>query len=66
MPRYTIKLNVVMSGQDTIVIDDDREFEVETSITFSPTSTMIVSDGKGGSVTLQPGVSISGTVVKRE
>ena len=66
MPRYTIKSNVAFSGKDTIVVDVDQEFKVGDPVTISPKQTMVVSSPDGGSVTLTPGVSFTGTVTEKE
>lgn len=65
MPRYTIKLNVVMMGMDTITIDDPNDYQVGQTVSLSPTSNITVQ-GPTGSVSLGPGVTISGTVVSKE
>lgn len=44
MPRYTIKLNVVMAGVDTVVIDDQNDYSIGQSVTISPRSNMTITD----------------------
>lgn len=66
MPRYTIKLNVVMMGLDTIVIDTPDEFEVGQTVSISPQQNMKVQDQNGNSVSLSPGVTITGTVTAKD
>jgi len=65
MPKYTIKLNVVMMGMDTITIDVPNDYQIGQSVSISPTSNITIQ-GPSGSVSLGPGVTISGTVVAKE
>lgn len=66
MPRYTIKMNVVIMGLDTVVIDTPEEYEVGQTVSVSPTSGMTIRDKNGSAVDLSPGVSISGTIIAKE
>lgn len=65
MPKYTIKLNVVMAGVDTVVIDDQNDYSIGQSVTISPKSDVTITDQKGNSVGLTPGVSIAGTITDK-
>ena len=65
MPKYTIKLNAVTGGLDTIVIDVPEDYSIGQSVTISPTSDMAISNQNGISVVLTPGVSITGTITER-
>ena len=66
MAKYTIKMNVVVMGLETIVVNTPQEFEVGKSVTITPTQTMKVQDQNGNSVTIPPSVTMSGTVVAKE
>jgi hypothetical protein len=65
MPKYTIRLDTVIMGMDTLTIDVLDEYEVGQTISISPTSHINVQSDEG-SVTLGPEVTISGTVVAKE
>jgi len=65
MPRYTIKMNVVIMGLETIVIDSPDEYEVGQTVTITPRENMTVRNQNGNSVSLTPGVSITGTVTAK-
>ena len=66
MSRYTIKLHMVFSGVDTLVIDLPEDREVGETVKIGPTQAMKISDGKGGSVTLTPGVSFTGEITAKD
>jgi len=66
MSKYTIKLNVVMAGVDTVVIEDPNDYSIGHPITITPTSEMTISDQNGNSVGLTPGVSITGTIIEKK
>jgi hypothetical protein len=65
MPRYTIKMNVVMMGLETIIIDDPADYQVGQTISISPKVPMTVQDQNGNGVTISPGVSMAGTVIDK-
>ncbi len=65
MPKYTIKLNVVMAGVDTVVIDDYDDYSIGQSVTISPRSDMTITDQNGNSIRLTPGVSITGKIIDK-
>ena len=65
MPRYTIKMNVVIMGLETIVIDSPDEYEVGQTVTITPRENMTVRNQNGNSVSLTPGISITGTVTAK-
>ena len=65
MSRYTIELNVVMAGVDTIVIDDQSDYSIGQSVTISPTRDMNITDKNGNSVGLSPGVSVTGKITDK-
>jgi len=67
MPRYTIRMNVVLMGLHTIVLETPEEYEVGQTVSVSsPSSGMTIRDQNGNAVSLSPGVSISGTIVAKE
>ena len=65
MTTYTIRLAVSLLGKNTIVIALPEDYEVGQTVSVSPTAAMTVSDGQGGSVTMQPGVTMQGTVIAK-
>jgi hypothetical protein len=65
MPKYTIRLDTVIMGMDTITIDVLDEYQIGQTISISPNSHINVQSGDD-SVTLGPEVTISGTVVAKE
>jgi hypothetical protein len=65
MPKYTMKLNAVVGGLDTIIIDVPEDYSIGQSVTISPTSDMAIYNRNGISVVLTPGVSIIGTITDR-
>ena len=66
MPRYTIRMNVVMAGLKTIVVDLPDDFAVGQNVSISPTANMTITNPSGGSVSLTPGVTVSGTIVSKD
>ena len=65
MPKYTMELNAVVGGLDTIIIDVPEDYSIGQSVTISPTSDMAIYNRNGISVVLTPGVSITGTITDR-
>ncbi len=65
MPRYTIKMNVVMMGLETIIIDDPADYQVGQTISISPKVPLTVQDQNENGVTISPGVSMTGTVIDK-
>ena len=67
-PRvYTIKMDVVIMGLHTIVVDTTEEYNVGQKVVVSPTSGVSIRDTNGNAVSLPlGGVSMSGTVVAKE
>ena len=65
MPKYTMELNAVVGGLDTIIIDVPEDYSIGQSVTISPTSDMAIYNRNGISVVLTPGVSIIGTITDR-
>jgi len=66
MPRYTIKMHVVMMGLKTITIDDPADYRIGQTISISPKVPMSVKDQNGNGVTISPGVSMAGTVIEKK
>jgi len=58
-------MNVVIMGLETIVIDSPDEYEVGQTVTITPRENMTVRNQNGNSVSLTPGVSITGTVTAK-
>jgi len=65
MPKYTMELNAVVGGLNTIIIDVPEDYSIGQSVTISPTSDMAIYNRNGISVELTPGVSIIGTITDR-
>jgi hypothetical protein len=65
MPRYTIRMNVVMMGLDKMVIDDSNDFQIGQTISISPKVPMTVQNQDGGSVTITPGITMTGTIIDK-
>jgi len=65
MPKYTMELNAVVGGLNTIIIDVTEDYSIGQSVTISPTSDMAIYNRNGISVELTPGVSIIGTITDR-
>ena len=65
MPKYTMELNAVVGGLDTIIIDVPEDYSIGQSVTISPTSDMAIYNRNGISVVLTPGISIIGTITDR-
>jgi hypothetical protein len=65
MPKYTMELNAVVGGLDTIIIDVPEDYSIGQSVTISPTSDMAIYNRNGISVVLTPGVPIIGTITDR-
>jgi len=63
--RYTIKLNVVMSGVDQIDVDDSNNYDIGQTVSISPKQAMSFQS-KSGSVTINPGVTITGKVTAKQ
>jgi hypothetical protein len=65
MPKYTIQLDSVIMGMDTITIDVPDEYQVSQNVSISPAKHINVQS-EDDAVTLGPEVTISGKVVSRE
>lgn len=66
MSRYTIKLDVVMMGIDTIVVDIPEEYQVGQKVRVSPRKNLTIRNQNGGSISMGSNVFISGTVVAKD
>ncbi len=65
MPRYTIQLDSVIMGMNTIIIDVPDEYQVGQTVSISPTKHINVQS-EDDSVTIGPEITISGKVVAKE
>jgi hypothetical protein len=65
MPRYTVKMNVVMMGLETIIIDDPADYQVGQAISIAPKVPITVQDQRGNGITISPGISMTGTIIDK-
>ncbi len=65
MSIYTIKMNDIKKGLETIIMEDAEEYHIGQTISISPRTPIWVLDQHGNSVTISPGASITGTVIDK-
>ena len=63
MAIYVVKLNVGMAGIDTVKIPSDDQYEIGQTVSITPNEPTTFDSGDGRSVTIQPGMQISGNVI---
>ena len=58
-------MDIALFGVDQIVIDSEIVRQIGERVSITPNAPVTVSDGRGGSVTLSPGVTIGGVIVSQ-
>jgi hypothetical protein len=66
MQTYTIKLHERFGGADTITLKTREEYFVGQTVSFSQAGPLTISTSDGGSISLSPGVTFTGTVIAKQ